>query len=41
MRQFGVDYSKLRFRGVTAVDFAKQLAKKPLLDALAQSGLVL
>jgi tetratricopeptide (TPR) repeat protein len=41
MRRFGVDYSKLRFRGATAFDVAKQSGNKALLDALGQSTSVL
>lgn len=34
MRQFGVDYSKLRFGGITALEHAKQIGDNKLLDAL-------
>ncbi|TLY59301.1 MAG: ankyrin repeat domain-containing protein [Gammaproteobacteria bacterium] len=41
MRRFGVDYSKLRFRGATAIDFAKQSGNSELLDALGQNAAAL
>ena len=41
MRRSGVDYSKLRFRGTTAIDFAKQTGNSQLLDALGQKAPVL
>jgi Tfp pilus assembly protein PilF len=34
MRQYGVDYSKLRFGGSTAIDHAKRIGNQRLLDAL-------
>jgi tetratricopeptide (TPR) repeat protein len=34
LRQFGVDYSKVRFRGATALDYAKQTGNQDLLHAL-------
>jgi hypothetical protein len=34
MRQSRVDYSKLRYRGATAVDHAKQIGDRQLLEAL-------
>jgi hypothetical protein len=34
MREFGVNYSKLRYRGATAFDFAKQSGNRALLEAL-------
>jgi hypothetical protein len=34
MQQFGVDYSKLRFRGMTAIDHAKRVGDRRLLEAL-------
>jgi len=34
MRQSGVDYSKLRYRGATALEIAKRLGNSALLDAL-------
>jgi tetratricopeptide (TPR) repeat protein len=41
MRRSGVDYSKLRFRGTTAIDFAKQSGNSELLEALGQKASVL
>jgi tetratricopeptide (TPR) repeat protein len=41
MRRSGVDYSKLRFRGTTAIDFAKQTGNSQLLDALGQKASLL
>jgi tetratricopeptide (TPR) repeat protein len=37
MREFGVDYSKLRYRGATALDFAKQSGNHALMDAVGRS----
>jgi len=37
MRQFGVDYSKLKFKGATALEFAKQTGNSALLKALEQN----
>jgi tetratricopeptide (TPR) repeat protein len=37
LRENGVDYSKLRFRGATAFDFAKQTGNEALLRALGHS----
>ena len=37
MREFGVNYSKLRYRGATAIDFAKQSGNHALLDALGRN----
>jgi len=34
LRGFGVDYTKLRYRGATAIEFAKQSADHALLQAL-------
>jgi hypothetical protein len=34
MRQNGVDYSKLRYQGATALEIAKGLGNSALLDAL-------
>jgi predicted negative regulator of RcsB-dependent stress response len=34
MRQSGVDYSKLRYRGATALEIAKRLGNSALLDAI-------
>ncbi len=34
MRKLGVNYSKLRYRGATALDFAKQQGNQALLAAL-------
>jgi tetratricopeptide (TPR) repeat protein len=36
MREFGVDYSKLRYRGATALDFAKQSGNHALMDAVGR-----
>jgi tetratricopeptide (TPR) repeat protein len=41
MRQFGVDYSKLRFRGITAFDFAKQMGNNAVLEALGHAATTL
>ena len=38
MQRAGVDYSKLRFRGATALDFAKQSGNKQLIDLLGRKG---
>jgi tetratricopeptide (TPR) repeat protein len=38
MREFGVDYSKLRFRGATAIDVAKQSGNHALMEAVGGSG---
>ena len=37
MREYGVDYSKLRYRGATAFDFAKQSGNSALLKALGRN----
>jgi ankyrin repeat protein len=37
MREFGVDYSKIRFQGATAIDFAKQSGNRALLQALGRN----
>jgi tetratricopeptide (TPR) repeat protein len=37
MQQFGVDYSKLRYRGATASDLAKQSGNSALIAVLAQN----
>jgi Tfp pilus assembly protein PilF len=34
MRQFGVDYSKLRYEGATAIDHARRIGDRQLLEAL-------
>lgn len=41
LRDFGVNYSKLHFRGMTAVEYARQSHNRELLDALGDSGTVL
>jgi tetratricopeptide (TPR) repeat protein len=41
LREYGVDYSKLRYRGATAFDFAKQSGDNALLKALGRSETVL
>lgn len=38
MQQAGVDYSKLRYRGATALDFAKQMGDDALLEALTRKN---
>jgi tetratricopeptide (TPR) repeat protein len=38
LKRAGVDYSKLRFRGATALDFAKQIGDDELLKALQPDG---
>jgi tetratricopeptide (TPR) repeat protein len=38
LRQAGVDYSKLRYRGATAADLAKASGNKELLDLLTEGG---
>jgi tetratricopeptide (TPR) repeat protein len=37
MREYGVDYSKLRYHGATAFDFAKQTGNSALLKALGRN----
>jgi hypothetical protein len=34
LQKLGVDYSKLRHRGMTAIDYAKQIGDNRLLEAL-------
>jgi len=41
LRKLGINYSKLRYRGATAIDFASQSGNKELLDALRSPGAVL
>lgn len=41
MRKLGVDYSKLKFRGVTALDLARQQGNEALLSALGNGGAAL
>lgn len=41
MRKHGVDYSKLRYRGATALDFAKQQGNEAMLSALEGGGTAL
>jgi len=41
MQHSGVDYSKLRFRGTTALDYAKQSGNKELLNVLMGKGATL
>jgi tetratricopeptide (TPR) repeat protein len=41
MREFGVDYSKLRYRGATAFDFAKQMGNSAVLEALGHASTTL
>jgi tetratricopeptide (TPR) repeat protein len=38
LRQAGVDYTKLRYRGATAADLAKVSGNKEMLDVLTESG---
>jgi tetratricopeptide (TPR) repeat protein len=38
MQRAGVDYSKLRYHGATALDFAKQIGDDALLEALTHKG---
>lgn len=38
MQQFGVDYSKLRYRGATAFDFAKETGDSRMQEALIHKG---
>ncbi len=38
LQQFGVDYSKLRYRGATALDMAKQSGNLELLEVLGQES---
>jgi hypothetical protein len=38
LRQSGVDYSKLSYRGMTALDVAKRAGNKALLEALGGDG---
>ena len=37
MREYGIDYTKLHFRGATAFDFAKQSGNRDLLNALGDN----
>jgi len=37
-REFGVDYSKLRYRGMTAIEFARQSGNHALLEALGRNA---
>lgn len=41
LRQSGVDYSKIRYRGLTAFDFAKQTGNRQLQEVLGVEGQVL
>jgi tetratricopeptide (TPR) repeat protein len=41
LRQSGVDYSTLRYRGVTAIEFAQQLGDPELLEALGKTSVSL
>ncbi|HLJ37222.1 MAG TPA: hypothetical protein VKT54_02315, partial [Steroidobacteraceae bacterium] len=41
MQHSGVDYSRLRFRGATALDYAKQSGNKELLNVLGRHGTIL
>jgi Tfp pilus assembly protein PilF len=41
MRQFGVDYTKIKYQGMTAFDHAKQVGDRKLLEALAPKGTAL
>jgi tetratricopeptide (TPR) repeat protein len=38
MQQSGVDYSKVKFGGATALDIAKQIGSLPLITALEEKG---
>lgn len=38
MQNLGVDYSKIRHRGITAMDYAKQIGDKRLISALNKGG---
>ena len=38
MRQLGVNYNRIRYRGATAIEVAKRLGDSPLLDALGGEG---
>ena len=38
MQRAGVDYSKLSFRGVTALDYAKQTGNDELLEVLTRKA---
>jgi hypothetical protein len=38
MRQVGVNYNKIRYRGATAIEVAKRLGDSPLLEALGGAG---
>ncbi len=40
LRRSGVDYSKLSFRGTTAIEYAKQSGNSELLDALGQASVL-
>jgi ankyrin repeat protein len=41
LQRAGVDYSKLRYQGVTALDYAKQSGDDELLELLTRKGHVL
>jgi tetratricopeptide (TPR) repeat protein len=41
MQKWGIDYSKLRYRGVTAYNIAKQSGDTALIEALAHNGTLL
>ena len=41
MQKLGVDYSKLRYRGATAIDYAKQMGDSRLLKALTERAQIL
>jgi tetratricopeptide (TPR) repeat protein len=41
LRRSGVDYTKLRFRGTTAIDFAKQSGNNDMLEAMGEKAMVL
>ncbi len=38
LRQFGVDYSRLKYRDMTAIDHAKRISNRKLLEALEERG---
>lgn len=41
LRKLGVDYSKLKYRGATAIDFARQQGNQALISALGSGSAVL
>lgn len=38
MRQFGVDYAKIKYQNMTAIEHAKRMGNRKLLEAVADAG---